>query len=376
MVTGGEDEIARARAVDELLAFYDSVDVTLETYTQLARMRPLDTTSGAAFASWLRPFKDQDEDWSYWTYRTSAGSLKAIAMPTTNVGPETRRLFPFVEVHQTMSVWWLTAAWRARQLLLAADWTSQHDLVVPAAACARGLAETAAQLHADVLKVAAGWDALKRAMTADDGAGFAERIDLLQILTEATMGGKFDEKVPELRRQVYGRLKRSNVLTAVDKLTRVFGPTWQEDYQWLCNVVHPSVGNFLGFSTPFMDHESGTHLIVGFSGKSLAVRSGGEWHRQAAVATAIERTTARSARVLLAAADDALRVLDDIALSTRASEIATFDYWRAIRVGDRQALCPCRSGQRAYRCHHELGDAGPQVRALAGDPDPEPPPSP
>lgn len=39
---------------------------------------------------------------------------------------------------------------------------------MPAAACARGLAETAAQLHADAVKVAAGWDALKLAMTGEE----------------------------------------------------------------------------------------------------------------------------------------------------------------------------------------------------------------
>ena len=126
------------------------------------------------------------------------------------------------------------------ELLLTADWALVQDLVVPAAACARGLVETAAQLHADAVKVAAGWDTLKRATTDDEeGAGFNERIALLGVLTEATMGGKFDDNAPELQ-ETYGRIKRSNVLTAVEKLSRAFGSTWQEDYQWLCNVVHPS----------------------------------------------------------------------------------------------------------------------------------------
>ncbi|RYP84334.1 hypothetical protein EKO23_15965 [Nocardioides guangzhouensis] len=363
MATDGPKHTGKTSPAEELLEFYDEVDATLNTYTQMARMRPIDTTSAAAFANWLRPFTDEGEHWSYLTYRSKTGVLRAITMPTTDIGPSTKVLFPFVEVHQTMSVWWLTAAWRSRQLLVTADWTLNQDLIVPAAACARGLAETAAQLHADAVKVAAGWDALKLAMTGEEGAGFDERNALLGILTDATMGGKFDEKAPALQ-ETFGRIKRSNVLTAVDKLSGAFGSSWQEDYQWLCNVVHPSVGNYLSFASPFMGHESGTHIVGWFSGGSLAVVSGDMTKRQEAVSTAIQRTIDRSAKVLLAAGDDALRVLDDVALSTRAAEIAAFDYWRAVRVRDRQAPCPCRSGQRAYRCLHILGQAGPRVRPV------------
>ena len=363
MATDGGRSAANICPTKELLDFYDSVDATLDTFTQATRMRPLDVTSTAAFTSWLRPFTDEGENWSYSTYRMKDGALRAIAIPTTDIGPSTRTLFPFVELHQLMSVWWLMAAWRTRQLLLTAEWALAKDLVVPAAACARGLVETAAQLHADAVKVAAGWDTLKLSMRGEQGAGFQERIALLRVLTDATMGAKFDEKAPALQ-ETYGSIKRSNVLTAVDKLTRAFGPTWQEDYQWLCNVVHPSVGNFLSFASPFMGHESGTHLVGWFSGRSLAVVSGDVNRRQEDVSTAIERAIDRSAHVLLSAGDDALKVLDDVGLSTRAAEISTFDYWRAVRIRDRQAPCPCRSGRRAYRCPHVLGQAGPSIRPV------------
>lgn len=362
-----DDGSTKVTTRSDLLKFYDEVGAGLDAHTQMARMRPIDTPSLAAFASWLRPFTDDGENWSYLTYRKADGSLQAISMPTTDIGPATKLLFPFLEVHQTMSVWWLTAAWRSRQLLLTADWTLAQDLIVPAAACARGLVETAAQLHADAVKVAEAWNALKLAASDEEGAAFQERLSLLKILTDATMGAKFDDKAPGLH-ETYGRIKRSNVLTAVDKLSRAYGPTWQEDYQWLCNVVHPSVGNYLSFASPFMGHESGTHFVGWFSGGTLALVSGEVSKRQEDVSRAIRRAIDRSAAVLLAAGDDALRVLDDMALSTRAAEISTFDYWRAIRVRDKQAHCPCRSGQRAYRCRHVLGEPGPRVRPVSGDP--------
>jgi len=117
-----------------------------------------------------------------------------------------------------------------------------------------------------------------------------------------------------------------------------------------------------------MGHDSGTHIVGWFSGGSLAVLSGEVTQRQEAVSTAIQRAIDQSASVLLAAGDDALRVLDDVALSTRAAEIATFDYWRAVRVRDRQTgTVPVSIGPAAYRCRHVLGEAGPGVRPVTGD---------
>ena len=129
----------------------------------------------------------------------------------------------------------------------------------------------------------------------------------------------------------------------------------------------PVVGNYLSSASPFMGHESGTHITGWFSGRSLAVVSGKVTERQEAVSTAIRRAIDRSAMILLTAGDDALRVLDDVALSTRAAEIATFDYWRA--SSPRQAgAVPVSVGRAAYRCLHVLGQAGPRVRPVTSDP--------
>lgn len=365
-----DSELQLVEATDALLAFLDGVDATLDTHTQMMRMARLETTSAKAFEQWLGLFTDPSEHWSYATMTVDDGSRRAIAMPTTNIGPETSQLFAFVEIHQAMVVWWLTAAWRSRQLIEASRMLSKQQLMVPAAACARGLVETTAQFRADAIKIANAWSTLKGSTDpARVGeTSFSGRTELLQVLHEATVGGKFDDKVPDLR-SAYGRVNRANVLGAVDKLTKTYGATWQEDYQWLCNVVHPSVGNYFAFSSPAFRHDSGTHLHVSFAGAPLEVVSpAGEVHRVGIIETAITRSGARSARALLASTDDALRVLDDVALTTRAAEISTFDYWRNITVRDNQALCPCRSGKRAYRCSgHEFGQLGPALHDVPGD---------
>ena len=355
--------VSTMESVLALLAFFDEVGADLDTYTQMVRLRPMDVRSGEEFRQWIQR---AGPGWSGMTYRSSDGSMKAIALPVEDVGPDTTSLLPFVEVHQAMVVWWLTTVWRARQLLLAAEWAWSNDLIVPAAASARGLAETAAQFHADALKVASRWDALKTATTlTDTQSGFGERVELLETLMSSVWGGRFDDKAPAWQGTMFGQLSRTNVLSAVDKLARPLGPTWQEDFQLLCNVVHPSVGNFLGFALPIVEHESSSHILLGVSGKSTAIETSEGPQHQVAVPLAVGRTIARSSHVLLVAVRDALRVLDDVALTTRAGKLSVHTYWRAIRVADRQALCPCRSGERAYRCRHAFGEPGPTITPVA-----------
>lgn len=139
------------------------------------------------------------------------------------------------------------------------------------------------------------------------------------------------------------------------------------DYQWLCNVVHPSVGNYFAFSSPAFIHDSQTHMKVWFSGTPLETlaTTGGERRRVGLIETALSRAGARAAQVVLATADDTLRVLDDVALTTKAPRIATYEYWRNTTVIDAQGHCPCRSGKRGYRCdQHVFGQFGPELDPL------------
>ena len=59
MATNGPRHTGRTGPTKDLLDFYDEVDATLHTYTQMVRMRPLAVPSAAAFISWLRPFTDE-----------------------------------------------------------------------------------------------------------------------------------------------------------------------------------------------------------------------------------------------------------------------------------------------------------------------------
>jgi hypothetical protein len=110
-------------------------------------------------------------------------------------------------------------------------------------------------------------------------------------------------------------------LTQIDKLARVTDYPLQHDYQWLCNVVHPSVGGFAVFSDPPISDDRETHALIRISKE---VRRN-KLHLEDAPETGsviIEEVLARMAilavEVLEKTLDGALRVIDDIALTTKA----------------------------------------------------------
>ena len=232
----------RLSVTTDLLEFLDSVGGTPDAFTQMLRLVPLNTTSAQKFANWLEP-QTAGEHWSIITMRgQTSGRLQAFACPTRPVGLETMFLFPFIEVHSVLVAWWLTAAWRTRQLTEAATVLSERFQTVAAASCVRALVETAAQLWVDARKVADAWREIKlEGSPTTDRDAYRRRTYLMAVLNEVLLGSKFDEKVPGLK-ATYGRVQRGNVLTSIEKLAKVVGPQFQEDYQWLCNTVHPSLG--------------------------------------------------------------------------------------------------------------------------------------
>jgi hypothetical protein len=67
-----------------------------------------------------------------------------FAMPVARWRPEDAPVFPFVEIHTVLVAWWLTTAWRTRQLARAASALADSKDAIAAAACVRPLVETAA----------------------------------------------------------------------------------------------------------------------------------------------------------------------------------------------------------------------------------------
>lgn len=291
----------------------------------------------------------------------SGGALYGFALPTSPELPERIRLFPFVEVHTALVAWWLTVAWRTRQLAEAGTSLLKESQPIASAACVRAFAETAAQFWVDSGRIAQAWDDIKaQGFPGFDADSYARRTAIMSVLNEVLLGSKFDDKAPDLK-ETFGLVSRGNVLTGIGKLTGVVGQSFQDDYQWLCNTVHPSMGNFFAFSSPPVGHETGTHSVVGFHGRPVAIKHGEDTHAVTHLREAIERALTHSAVVLHRVLDASLRVVDDVGLTTGAPQISARPYWRDVRVTDDQLFCPCRSGRRAYRCRHAWGGVGPKI---------------
>ena len=173
-------------------------------------------------------------------------------------------------------------------------------------------------------------------------------------------GGKFDNRAPDLA-DAWGGIQRTNVLTQIEKLTRATDPLLHADYQVLCNVVHPSVGGTLSFSSVFFLHETSAYAWNLFTHFSTSVRQGEIVTIQAMVQESLVRTAVIAVAILVGTLDDALRLVDDVGLTTGAPALATRDYWRKIVPMGRNEPCPCRSGLKVKKCSHRWENPAPGI---------------
>jgi hypothetical protein len=347
-------------AESEIFAFLDSVGATEDAYTMTIRLVPQEIASPQRFVDTLNAQIDKDETWAFLTTSPDrSGVRRGYAMPVRGGQPANALLFPFVEVHTVLVAWWLTTAWRTRQLAQAASTLAKGSEVVASAACVRPLVETAASFWVDASKIISAWDEIKRhGPPTRDADAFKGRTGMMVPLNEATWGSKFDDRAPDLK-ELWGRVQRSNVLGQVEKLSK-HAPSLQGDYQWLCNTVHPSLGNTLAFSAPPLRHETKTHLLTGFAGRPVHIEDSSGVHAERSLQTSTARAAAVALAVLRISLDSALRSIDDVALVTGAPAISPEQYWRNLTVPARNDPCPCRSGLKAKRCSHSWGSPAPE----------------
>ena len=291
------------------------------------------------------------------------GQKYGYAIPVSNRRAPQGVLAPmFIEVHTVLVAWWLTMAWRSRQLVRASSALATAGDVVAAAACVRPLVETAAAVWANGRDVVSTWDEIKcGGEPSRQDAALSQRDAFMVTLNRITLGGKFGEGTPGLAETwgVAGQYGITNVLTQITKLAKVAAPGLQDDYEWLCNAVHPSIGNTFAMAAPPLIHPPGTTMLIPLAGRPTHL----EGPRGAAAERTVENATVRAAteslRALRLMFDALLRTIDDIALTTHAPLVARDAYWRNIVAGGVNERCPCRSGLKVKRCPHEWGGAAP-----------------
>jgi hypothetical protein len=98
-------------------------------------------------------------------------------------------------------------------------------------------------------------------------------------------------------------------------------------------------------------------------GSGEARETEAEVSREATIQEALARAACFAVNVLERTLVDALRIIDDVGLTTKAPTMASFPYWRNMVQRSGSAPCPCRSGRKTKHCLHRWEDAPPIVAA-------------
>jgi hypothetical protein len=110
-----------------------------------------------------------------------------------------------------------------------------------------------------------------------------------------------------------------------------------------------------------MAHDTRTHAFQFVAPFATLIEGGGRIDMEITIDKALARSAVLAVAVLLDTLDAALRIIDDIALTTGAPTMASFSYWRMVSQKSRNASCPCRSGKKAKNCSHRWAEEPPQV---------------
>jgi len=260
--------------------------------------------------------------------------------------------FLWLTVHTYLTAWWLISAWRVQQLTDAATALLENGQLVAAASCSRSLVETAATLLMDEGEVRQRWSECRRfAPTLAHPLPSDPYRKLHDYVAEMMFGGKFREELPrDIAVLMSTPPTRKSVQTPMDRLAKRDARI-ASAYELLCNTVHPSVGGVLSYVSGFRAAGPGENQVEFRRDAALAAVESGESSLVDAIEVGIIAGVHWSTRAL----DDALRVCDDIALTTRAPRWARTPYWRATVPSDRNAPCSCRSGRKTKACEHQWG---------------------
>ncbi len=363
-VAGDLPERWRSRR-DQISVLLQQVGLSIDQHSQCISIFPKRTNDAVKTLDELRRLVDKQEPWAAITGTSGDPATPiTIAFPTKSPTPTPQKavLALYIDIHSRLISWRLINAWRSQQLAQAV-WTLGDSMhTIPAAACARSLLETAAAFWVDTRKLRETWCQVKED-SVKNNPQLKHWHELSLQIGKMMWAAKFDKKVPDLVEQ-FQLWERTNVLTTINKLARATDPTVQSDYQWLCNAVHPSIGGLLAFASPMLVHKSQMYAfqtIAPFPISILYSRNPDKRIVEETIEVALVRAATLAVDVLTRTLDDALKIIDDVALTSGAPQVASFSYWRKIAQKGQNSLCPCRSGRKVRHCQHRWSDTPPEV---------------
>ena len=140
-------------AHQQISQFLHAVGLTGEEHNQALYIFPKPSANVRQTIDELRTATLDDGMWFFMTGEAD-GKTAVIAWPVADHTPRKKMfLAMYVEIHSRLVSWWLTNAWRSEQLARATWQLADFEQIIPAAACARSLVETAAGFWVDSRKL-------------------------------------------------------------------------------------------------------------------------------------------------------------------------------------------------------------------------------
>lgn len=291
-------------------------------------------------------------------YLNEVVTLHRIDMIPTALSPRDVALADvFFDIHSLFASQCLLKSWRVAQLaegLVAALRT--WNLTV-AASVARALVETASAWAIESRDVATAWASLKRTpiRSMDDAMGVRNK--LYQATKQVAWGTRLAKAVEQ-----DAKLQRTNILTLVGKAQkRCERPQLLDDYEILCDAVHPSYGAGECFFSE-AGRATGVPQIrvligsdaVGWVGK----RDDNPVLAGSPLSEVLISCSVWALETLAADLPAFSQVCGDLCLTARIYLLSNLDYWGIVKPTGIYDLCACGSGKKTKFCSHEFGPDG------------------
>lgn len=294
--------------------------------------------------AWRRSASRRREDWAFVTL-SGGGMLAVDEIPDrAHIQPAEAVTFPAIQ--SQLSAWWLFHAWRGADFVTNAISDIASWRMTTAPLLARALIEQTGCLVYECRKLFRAWSEAKSGDAV--GVARAELVNshLQPLLAKTTMGTRVSGS-PE-------RLQAPNVLTYVQTITKVLkDDRYQIWYDWLSDASHPAFGARIACASEPMAHESRA-VVVRFLSRgllsSVRVDQAGRINEDSMrpqfneIASHVADSVGVSANAYFSALAQARKLVDDFALTTRASALTLRHLWPAPTPATVGEDCPCGCG--------------------------------
>lgn len=260
------------------------------------------------------------------------------------------------DIHSLLTAQCLLKSWRVSQLADGLTTAlSQWNLTV-AATIARALVETACAWTIESRGITSEWTGLKRGVVNSAEDAMRVRKRLIAASAQVAWGTRLSDALKRSQ-----KVQRTNVLTLIQKAEKqCTRPHLFEDYEILCDAVHPS----WGASECFW---SETGLAAELRQMRVLIRSDAVGWLGATDDTPVKAGSAL-AEVLISCSAWALETLAkdlpsfdqvcrDLCLTARVYLLSNLDYWQIVRPTGTYEMCACGSGRKTRFCPHEFGSS-------------------